>query len=278
MTGPGVGDRRHRVVRALRLRVPRELEVGVRRDRRRGGVRDVVGDVDHVAAAMERQHLHDPVAVRGDRRELEVEPLRAGCELVRARLHGVRGPVVRHALAEQPRLRHERALGRPEQREVGFRFVARIAMLEERDFDDRAAGRIDGRAIEIRDDRDGASRRRGLRLRPRRNGRGRGSLGRRGAARRRRQVGRGRRLRGRRRHHRRRRPEFLLPRFPQHQRREREDDEPDETLGIHDCPGDRARKDAARKSEDERIRGRGRIRLDGTGGSAERAGRRGTCP
>ena len=39
----------------------------------RAAVGDVVGDVDHVAAAMERQHLHDLVAVGGGRGKLQFE-------------------------------------------------------------------------------------------------------------------------------------------------------------------------------------------------------------
>ena len=39
----------------------------------RAGIRHVEGDVDHVGAAMERQHLHDLVAVGGDRLQLELQ-------------------------------------------------------------------------------------------------------------------------------------------------------------------------------------------------------------
>ena len=95
----GKRHRGHRVVRALRLRIARELVVGKRRDGRGAGIRDVVGDIDHVRAAMERQHLHDPIAVRRHRLQLEIDPIGAGRELARTRLGGVDGAMVRHALA-----------------------------------------------------------------------------------------------------------------------------------------------------------------------------------
>ena len=153
---PGVGNRGHRIraLHALRLRVARQLEIGKRRDRGGRVVRDVVGDVDQVAAAMEREHLHDLVAVRGDRLQPEFEPVGARRELARARQRREHGAVVRHSLAEQSRLRDGGAFGRPEQRQVGLRLVDRIAMLEEGDLRDGAAGRVDFRAIEIRRDCD----------------------------------------------------------------------------------------------------------------------------
>ncbi len=110
------------------------------------------GDVDHVSATMERQHLHDAIAVRCHRLQLEIDAIGAGRQFARTRLGGVDGAMVRHSLAEKTRLRDERPLGRPDKRKVGFGFVAWIVILEEGDLRDRAAGRIDFRAIEVGDD------------------------------------------------------------------------------------------------------------------------------
>ena len=52
----------------------------------------------------------------------------------------------------------------------------------------------------------------------------------------------------------------------------RKNDKQNETLGIHDSLGDRARRSAAREMRTNRIREPGRIRRDGTGGSARPAG------
>ncbi len=88
----------------------------------RAGVGDVERDVDQVAAAMERQHLHDIVAVGGGRLQLQSSVVGAGGKrrAVRAaprrrvRWFGRPSPI-------EPRLGDERALGIALQREVGLR-------------------------------------------------------------------------------------------------------------------------------------------------------------
>ena len=74
---------RHRALHADLLDVAHQLEIRFRLDRRRAGVRDLERDVDHVAAAMERQRLHDLVAVGGGRLQLHLQ--RVGARRKRAR-------------------------------------------------------------------------------------------------------------------------------------------------------------------------------------------------
>ena len=149
--------RRHRILRALGLRIAGELVVRERRDRRRAGIRDVVGDVDHVSAAVERQHLHDAIAVRRHRLQPQIDAIGASLEFARTRFGCVDSAMVGHSLTEETRLCDERPLGRPQEREVGFRLVTGIVILEEGDLRDLAPGGIDLRAIEVGDDGDRAS-------------------------------------------------------------------------------------------------------------------------
>jgi hypothetical protein len=158
---PDVGRRRHRVVRALRLGVADELEVRIRRDRRGACVGDVVGDVDHVAAAMERENLVDFVAVGRDRVQLQLQRIGAWCELARARVRLIERAMVGHAFAQQPRLRDKRALRRAQQHGIGLRFVGRVAMSEQQQLRDHTARGVDLGTVKIRRDRDRLSRARG---------------------------------------------------------------------------------------------------------------------
>ena len=147
-------------MRRPRLGIARELEIGVRRDRCGAVVRDVEGDVDHVAAAMEGQHLDDLVAIRRGRLQLEVDAVRAGGELARPGESFVDRPMVGHALAEQSRLRDEGALGILLQREVRLVLVARIVVGVEGHLSDHAARAVDLGGVEIGLDGDRRRRRR----------------------------------------------------------------------------------------------------------------------
>ena len=119
---------------------------------------DVERDVDHVAAAMERQRLHDLVAVGGDRLQLRVAARRRRRRaFARTGQHLVRRAVIGHAVADEARLRDERAIGAALQREIRLRRVLRVAVLVERNLRDRAADRVDVRDIEIGADLDGLS-------------------------------------------------------------------------------------------------------------------------
>ena len=97
-----VRRRRHRVVRALRLGVAQQLEICVGRDRRRPCVRDLVADVDHVAATMEGQRLDHLVAVRRSRLQLHLELVGARRERRAGPAAPRTGPVIRHAVADHP--------------------------------------------------------------------------------------------------------------------------------------------------------------------------------
>ena len=196
-------------------------------------VGDVERDVDHVAAAMERQRLHDLVAVR--RRspaslQLDACRCRARARAARAAPRTACGGSACPS-PMQARLRDERALGVALEREIRLGRVGRVAMLVERHQRDHAADGVDFGGVQIGLDRD-------LLARAARRG-GAASAG----ARRRREWRRRRRARLRRRHGpsparrvaaRRRRRRccvtgggggrvLLLPRLPQEERGERED-------------------------------------------------------
>ena len=144
---------------------------------------------------MEREHLHDLVAVRRRRLQLELDAIAAGRELARARQHfvgvrwfGMPSPIrpacatnVRSALRCSAR--------------YGLAVSSRIAVLVERDQRDHAAGRVDFGGVEVGRDRDVlAGGRRAPRAAPAaRRGCAARRRRRRGGRRRRRQVG-GRRV------------------------------------------------------------------------------------
>ena len=109
--GPDECRRRHRALRDRLFAVAHQLEVRLRRNRRAAVVRNVERGVDHVAAAMKRQHLRHFVTLRVRRLELQVDRAFAGSERTRARQRLVRRAMVGHALADQPGLSDEGPLG-----------------------------------------------------------------------------------------------------------------------------------------------------------------------
>jgi hypothetical protein len=207
---PDVRRGRHRVLLALRFGIAGELEIRVRCDRRRARIGDRIVDVDHIAAAVKSQRLHDLVAVGGARLQLELQGVCAGCQLARAG-HGLpQRAVIGQAFAEQARLRDERAVGIFLQQEIRPGLVLGVAVFVQRNLGDDRTGGIDVGGVEVGPDRDRfAGRRcgrRGVRVRSdcspgHRRGCGYGRFG--GRA--------GRSLRDRRW----RRPMLALPRLPQ---------------------------------------------------------------
>ena len=146
------------------LRVARELEIGVGRQRRGAGIGDVEGRVDDVAAAMKRQHLHDLVAVGGGGGELQFHAVRAGREFAVARQRFVQRAMVGQPFAQQAGLRDAGALGIALQRQIRLGRVVAVAMLVERDQRNDAARRIDFGGVQVGANRDRLALGRGLGL------------------------------------------------------------------------------------------------------------------
>ncbi len=144
---------RERVQRHRLLGVAHQLEVRLGRIWRARRVGDVEGGVDDVAAAMERERLHDLVAIRGGRLELELDLVGASRQLARTGEHPIGRPMVRHAVADQAGLRDEGALGALLEREIGLGGVVRVAMLVECHQRDHAADRVDFGGVEVGLDR-----------------------------------------------------------------------------------------------------------------------------
>jgi hypothetical protein len=129
-----------------------QLEIRVRRYRRLRRIDDLVGDVDHVASAVERQHLNDLDTVGRAGLQLHIEMIHAGRELAWAGQWFVDRSMVRHPRTEQTRLRDKRPLGRSQQCVV--RRLRGIAVRFEGDLRNYAAGRVDLRRVEVGLDRD----------------------------------------------------------------------------------------------------------------------------
>ncbi len=233
---PDVSRGRHRALHDRLLGVAQELEIRFGRDRLLAVVGDVERHVDHVAAAMERQHLDDLVSVRRGRGEPEVHAVRARRQFAgpgQRLVHGL--DVVGLAGADQSHLGDENALRRALQHVIGLRRVGRVAVLVERHERDDAARGIDFRRVQIGLDRDllAASRlRAGRRWHARRGAAWPPGLPTAPA----RSFAGARRLRGRGALHLRRdrrRRVLRLPRLPEEERGERKDHEQDDAADVH---------------------------------------------
>src|SRR5207237_9827176 len=95
------------------------------------GVVDVVGNSTYITAPMERQLLHNLVAVPRGRLQLDLQRINASGKFTRTRKCLPQSAVIGHSIAQQSTLCDKRSLRVALEEHVGLGFVLSVAMPRE---------------------------------------------------------------------------------------------------------------------------------------------------